>query len=95
MFVNPLQRWFASVALRVHDMDKAPEEIMKRATSWPKEDQEELARVAREIEAERPGAVYRFSADERAAIEEGLAQAERGDFVPEQEMEAFFRSRKA
>lgn len=76
-------------------MDKQLEEVISRASTWPKEDQEELLRIVREIEQERAGGVYRFTDDERAAIAEGLAQAERGEFVPEEEMEAFFRSCKA
>lgn len=76
-------------------MEKILEEVLSRASTWPKEDQVELARIAREIELERAGGVYRFSDDERAAVEEGLAQAERGEHVPDAEMEAFFRSCKA
>ena len=76
-------------------MDKQLEEVISRASTWPKEDQEELLRIAREIEQERAGGVYRFTDDERAAIAEGLAQAERGEFVAEEEVEAFFRSCKA
>jgi predicted transcriptional regulator len=33
---------------------------------------------------------YKLSPDERAAVEEGLAQADRGEFVSDQEMDAFF-----
>ena len=76
-------------------MEKLLEEVINRASTWPKEDQEELVRIAREIEQERAGGVYCFSDDERAAIEEGLAQAKKGEFVPDEEMEAFFQSCKA
>ena len=70
-------------------MNKALENILARAATWPKAAQAELARVAREIEIEQSGAVYKLSADERAAIEEGLAQADRGEFVSDEDMEAF------
>lgn len=50
--------------------------------SRPEEDQEELAEYAREIEARRTG-VYTMSDDERAAVRRGLAQADRGGFVPD------------
>lgn len=70
-------------------MIKALEAVLSRAATWPKEAQEELVRLASEIELSHQG-VYRLSAEERAAIEEGLAQADRGEFVSEAEMEAFF-----
>jgi predicted transcriptional regulator len=58
--------------------------------SWPEEDQEELVEAAREIEARRTG-IYVMSDEERAAVLEGLAQAKRGEFVPDDEMDAFWK----
>ena len=58
--------------------------------SWPREDQEELAEFAREIEARRSG-VYVVDAEEDAAIREGLAQLNRGDSVNEEDMKAFWK----
>jgi predicted transcriptional regulator len=52
--------------------------------------QEELAELAREIEARRLG-VYVMSEEERAAVEEGSDQARRGEFVPDDEMDAFWK----
>jgi hypothetical protein len=43
-------------------------EILERIPTWPDEDQEELAEVAREIEARRTG-VYVLSDEEKAAID--------------------------
>jgi hypothetical protein len=63
-------------------MVKALEDVLKKAASWPREDQEELAEFAREIEA-RPTGVYVMSDAERTAAREGLAQADRGEFVPD------------
>lgn len=63
-------------------MVKTLEDMMKKAAQWPREDQEELAEFAREIEACRTG-VYVMSDAERAAVREGLAQADRGEFVPD------------
>ena len=40
----------------------------------------ELAEYAREIEARRTG-VYRMSDDERAAVSQGMAEADQGKFV--------------
>jgi predicted transcriptional regulator len=65
-------------------------DVLERAKTWPPEDQEELVAYAREIEA-RHAEVYVMTADERAAVEEGLAQAERGEFVPDEEVEAFWK----
>lgn len=56
--------------------------VLKTAENWPREDQEELAEFAPEIEARRTGH-YTPSDEERAAIREGLAQANRGEFVPD------------
>jgi len=61
-------------------MVRTLEEVMKKAENWPAEDQEELAEFAREIEARRTG-VYIMSDAEREAVQEGLAQADRGEFV--------------
>jgi predicted transcriptional regulator len=64
--------------------------VLENVRSWPPEDQEELAEVAREIEARRKG-VYVMDDDERAAVREGQEQARRGEFVPDDEMDAFWR----
>ena len=55
-------------------------DLLAHAESWPREDQEELAEYAREIEA-RPTDVYSMSDDERAAVSEGMAEADQGKFV--------------
>lgn len=54
--------------------------LIETAESWPEEDQNELVAYAREIEARRQG-VYVLSDEERAAIEEGLAEADRGELL--------------
>ena len=48
-------------------MNQAAKDILHRVESWPQEDQEELAELAREIEVRRSG-VYRLTDDERAAL---------------------------
>jgi predicted transcriptional regulator len=58
--------------------------------SWPEEDQAALAEAARLIEAMRKG-VYSLSPDEEAAVAEGLAQADRGEFAPDDEIAAIWR----
>jgi len=39
--------------------------------------------------------VYRLTDDERAAVREGLAQADRGEFVADVVVAAFFRKHRA
>jgi hypothetical protein len=56
--------------------------VLEHAATWPQEDQEELAEYAREIEARRTG-VYLMSDGEREAVARGLAEADRGEFVPD------------
>lgn len=61
-------------------MNSSLQRLLPAIAQWPEEDQEALAEAAREIEALRTG-VYSMSAEEEAAVAEGLAQAERGEFV--------------
>lgn len=60
--------------------------VLEKVRSWPREDQEELAELAREIEARRTG-VYVLSDEERAAIED----AERSGLATEEEVAAFWK----
>jgi predicted transcriptional regulator len=71
-------------------MIKALEDILTRATSWPKEAQEQLARAAHDIERQHTGLAATTFA-ERALIDEGLAEADRGEFVSDADMEKFWR----
>jgi predicted transcriptional regulator len=64
-------------------MIKTLKDALKLAATWPREDQEELAEHAREIVARRTG-VYTMSDDERAAVRRGLAEADCGEFVPDE-----------
>lgn len=71
-------------------MSPAAKHILQQVASWPEEDQEELAELAREIEARRSG-VYTVTDDEHKAIEEALNELNEGKRVPESEMLAFWR----
>jgi predicted transcriptional regulator len=64
-------------------MTPATKRLLEQVESWPQEDQEELAEYAREIEARRTG-VYSMTDEERAAVSRGLAEADRGEFVPDE-----------
>ena len=71
-------------------MTHATKEILSRVATWPPEDQEELAEVAREIEARRSGR-YVLGEEEETAIREGLAELDRGEWVTEEEMKSFWK----
>ena len=68
-------------------MSPAIKELLQHVTSWPQEDQEELAEVARDIEARRTG-VYRATAEELKSLDD----ADRSGIASEQDVEAAFRS---
>ena len=60
--------------------------LLEKVRSWPEEDREELAEIAREIEARRTG-VYVMTDDERAAIEKAL----KSPIVPDEDVTAFWK----
>lgn len=62
---------------------KVLKDVIEQAETWPRQDQEELAEYAREIQARRTG-VNILSDEERAAVRRGLAQADRGEFVSDE-----------
>ena len=61
-------------------------EVLERVKAWPEEDQETLADYARAIEAQRTG-VYVMTSEERGSVEQGLAEAARGEFATDSEMQ--------
>ena len=61
-------------------MTETLRDLLAHAETWPREDQDELAEYAREIEARRTG-IYKMSEDERAAVSQGMAEADQGKFV--------------
>jgi hypothetical protein len=67
-------------------MADTAKDILERIATWPREDQEELAEVAREIEGRRNG-VYVLSDDEKAAIE----AARRSGIASDDEVAAFWK----
>jgi hypothetical protein len=66
-------------------MNAILEKLVRQAETWPQEDQEELVAYAREIEARRTG-IYVLSDDEKSVVGEGLQQADRDDFVPDEQV---------
>jgi hypothetical protein len=67
-------------------------EVLDRVLTWPRERQEDAAQMLIALEA-REGELFHPSDDEWAAIEEGVAQAKRGDAVSADEIAALFRPR--
>jgi hypothetical protein len=70
-------------------MGQNARQILDRVSAWPQEDVDELEEMAREIEARRTG-VYDVTPEEEAAIGEGLAELERGEWASEEAMRAFW-----
>jgi predicted transcriptional regulator len=71
-------------------MNKALNDIVRRADSWPEEAQEELAQLAREVEAEVNAGAYRANANELAGIDRGLRDSADGKFATDEQVEATF-----
>ena len=64
-------------------MTSSAKNLLDRVASWPDEDVAELDELAREIEARRSG-IYVLSEDEWADLQEGLGQADRKEFAPDE-----------
>jgi predicted transcriptional regulator len=71
-------------------MNASLRQMLPAIERWPAEDQQALAEFAREIEAARTG-VYVMTPEEEAAVAEGLAQADRGEFVSDEQMAAVWK----
>jgi hypothetical protein len=75
-------------------MTKALEQAIAKIRELPEADQDLAADFLFAL-AEKQSEPETLDAETRAAILEGLAQAERGEFVSDEEMAAFFRQRGA
>jgi len=64
--------------------------VLDRVLTWPPERQQDAADMLLWLEA-KEGEFYHPLDDEWAAIQEGLEQARRGEFVSEEEMDAFWK----
>ncbi|MEA2877166.1 MAG: hypothetical protein QOF14_2362 [Hyphomicrobiales bacterium] len=71
-------------------MNKRLETLVERVSALPEEAQEELLDHVALIEARQSG-LYRLTDEERAAVKKGLEAAERGEFVSDEDMAAFFK----
>jgi hypothetical protein len=64
--------------------------ILERMAALPQDAREELARIAREIEAELRGGTYRATPQEPRGIDRGPHDAAEGKFASVKEVEAVF-----
>jgi predicted transcriptional regulator len=76
------------------DMSNALDRVVERVKSWPEARQRDVLRVL-EVMEQSGTAVHMLTDDERAAVQVGLDQANRGEFVSDAEMEAFWRRNRA
>ena len=75
-------------------METTLSDILEKAQSWPKETQEKLLRYAERLE-KRHVSVYKLSPEERADVEEAMAQMDAGQFASDEEVaEVFNRYRR-
>jgi hypothetical protein len=63
--------------------------VFERAQAWPDDRLEEAALCLLALERLGTG-VYILSDEERADVPEGMAEAERGEFATDEEVEAVF-----
>jgi hypothetical protein len=70
-------------------MNKIVEGILDRIADWPEEAQAELMQAVADIEVKHLG-VYRLSDVERTAVRVGFAQSERGEFIADEVVAAYF-----
>jgi hypothetical protein len=68
--------------------------VLDRVLTWSEEEQEELAEVAREIEARHSG-MYQLTTDERRAVERGLAEMRERKFTSDEDVAIIFRGARS
>jgi hypothetical protein len=59
--------------------------LLERVKSWPAWRQQDVARMIEAME-ESGTEVYHLSDEERLVVDEGLEQAKRGQFVPDEDI---------
>jgi predicted transcriptional regulator len=65
------------------------EAVLSRVLDWPAERQKDAVRMLLEMEKQDPYAAE-LTEEERADLREALAEAERGEFATDEEVEAVF-----
>ena len=72
-------------------MTKLLERAIAKVRELPEQDQDVLGAMILALADELPDGVDNLDDETRAAIREGLDQARRGEFVPDDEIEAIWR----
>jgi predicted transcriptional regulator len=70
-------------------MTKMLDEAIKKVRELPDSVQDDAAEMLFSVAAKQ-GAPIRLDEETRAAVREGRAQAQRGEFVSDEDMQAFF-----
>jgi hypothetical protein len=72
-------------------MSKLLEQAIAKARTLPEEDQDALGAVLLSMTDDEAEGILHLDDETRAAIREGLEQARRGEFVPDEEIEALWK----
>jgi hypothetical protein len=72
-------------------MSKILEKAIAKARTLPAEDQDVLGAVILALAEEELTRIGELDDETRAAVREGLEQARRGDFVPQEEIDALWQ----
>lgn len=70
-------------------MTTTAKQLLERVASWPEEDVAKLEEAAREIEALRRGE-YLATEDELRAIDQAIAELDRGEVASEEQVRAAY-----
>jgi predicted transcriptional regulator len=65
-------------------------DILERVETWPAHAQDELAEIARDMDAGLKNVTYEATPEELDGIDRGLRDAAEGKFATEEEVEAVF-----
>ena len=71
-------------------MSKLLDEAIRKVRELPEAEQNEAAEMLLSLASRRAGPI-RLDEETRAAIQEGKAQARRGEFLSDEDMAAFFK----
>ena len=69
-------------------MTQLLDQAFERVRALPPETQDEYARVLLRLAGDDEGDVYQLTPEEEASLAKSLAQAERGEFASDEEVEA-------
>ncbi len=79
----------------VHAMTKEQiEAVFERIRTWPEDWQEEAVQAFLRVEQDYENP-FELTEEEERELDEAIKRADRGEFVPQEEMEAFFAKFRA